>query len=920
MRNICVKKGLVVGIIVLFLLIGIYPSTATNTVKKTSNPINNGNTLYVGGSGPNNYSKIQAAIDFASNGDTIFVYDDSAPYYENLWIEKSIYLIGENKYTTQINGSGIDTKSVVAILADNVTVKGFNIENSGASPVVTDSGIIAIDSHNHIFEDNLITFNKYGICLWSSRGSTVTNNIIIRNTKQGGYGIISFESKNTNISHNLISISRYLIGLAGTKNDIIYKNKIIDSTTHSGIWAQFCDYITINQNNISNNRNRGIDLYDCDNCNISWNYIFNNGENDTTQGDDGICIRVSSHYNVVWRNFIGKHWDYGLLIPYECNYTLVVYNDFVDNNIGVGVGSKYWKSCGNKFYHNNFINNTKNAKAGKISQNFWDDSYPSGGNYWDDYTGEDNDGDGIGDIPYNISGKNDQDLYPLINKWGENPPYAYFIYRGEDLTFTFDASISVDRDGTITMYEWDFGDSTTGTGEIIEHTYTSEDDYTVTLTITDDDGKKHSTTRKVFKDNSPPKTPPKPSGVNLVIPFVSESYSTSTTDPDGGMVQYRFDWDADGIHDYSSFSSLFPSGTWYTTSHWWESVGTYVIKVQACDEHGFASDWSPGLTVVVNNPPREPLNPQPNDGATDVDVDADISWRCSDPDGDELSYDVYFGDSSPPPKVASDLPEKTYNPGTMNFSTKYYWQIVAKDEHLAKTEGPIWRFTTSSEPNDPPYIPSSPIPEDGATDVDVETILSWTGGDPNENDTVFYDVYLEADDYTPDVKVAEDIDETMFDPGRLKYGTIYYWQVVSRDNHYAITEGPVWSFTTEENTPPDAPHIDGPTNGRPDKPYNYSFVTIDPDGDDVYYFVDWGDSSVTWWIGPYDSGEEITISNIWREQGTYTIRAKAKDLDGAESGWGELVVTIPRYKILSNSLLLWFLEQFPILKQLLFSL
>jgi len=84
--------------------------------------------LYVGGSGANNYTSIQEAIDDAMPGDTIFVYDDSSPYYENLTIDKSIKLIGENRKTTIVDGEG--AKNVIRIIANNVSISNFSIRNS----------------------------------------------------------------------------------------------------------------------------------------------------------------------------------------------------------------------------------------------------------------------------------------------------------------------------------------------------------------------------------------------------------------------------------------------------------------------------------------------------------------------------------------------------------------------------------------------------------------------------------------------------------------------------------------------------------------------------------------------------------------------------------------------------------------------
>jgi len=66
-----------------------------------------------------------------------------------------------------------------------------------------------------------------------------------------------------------------------------------------------------------------------------------------------------------------------------------------------------------------------------------------------------------------------------------------------------------------------------------------------------------------------------------------------------------------------------------------------------------------------------------------------------------------------------------------------------------------------------------------------------------------------------------------------------------------------------------------------------------PDDHDVYYYIEWGDDEIEDWIGPYESGEEVTISHTWAEQGAFTIRAKAKDIYDAESDWGTLEVEMP---------------------------
>ncbi|MCK5260952.1 MAG: immune inhibitor A [Thermoplasmatales archaeon] len=114
-----------------------------------------------------------------------------------------------------------------------------------------------------------------------------------------------------------------------------------------------------------------------------------------------------------------------------------------------------------------------------------------------------------------------------------------------------------------------------------------------------------------------------------------------------------------------------------------------------------------------------------------------------------------------------------------------------------------------------------------------------------------------------------------------------------------------------ENDPPNIPNITGPTSGNIGTAYDYTFVTTDPNGDNISYYIEWGDGSIEEWVGLYVSGEEVILNHTWDEKGPYVIRAKAKDVFDEESNWGTLEVTMPRNKILVNSLFLKFLERFP---------
>lgn len=96
----------------------------------------------------------------------------------------------------------------------------------------------------------------------------------------------------------------------------------------------------------------------------------------------------------------------------------------------------------------------------------------------------------------------------------------------------------------------------------------------------------------------------------------------------------------------------------------------------------------------------------------------------------------------------------------------------------------------------PPYVPSAPTPADGAVDQSIDVNLSWTGGDP-DGDGVTYDVYLKADDPTPDELICDDAPSASCDPGTLSYSTDYYWYVIAQDEHGVTSTGAVWHFATE---------------------------------------------------------------------------------------------------------------------------
>lgn len=150
----------------------------------------------------------------------------------------------------------------------------------------------------------------------------------------------------------------------------------------------------------------------------------------------------------------------------------------------------------------------------------------------------------------------------------------------------------------------------------------------------------------------------------------------------------------------------------------------------------------------------------------------------------------------------------------------------------------------------------------------------------------------------------------------------YGWKITD-ENYWGMPGIPRMYFRTKEyesyipyleihiNEAPAAPTIIGPTSGTAGESYDYTFIAFDPEDEDIYYYIEWGDDTNTGWLGPYESGEQIVITYTWTAQGIYEIRAKAKDIHDVESDWGTLEVTMPVNQQVINPLLQMLLERFP---------
>jgi len=440
---------------------GIYlDKSSNNSIAENSITVNNYAGIRLYWSSYNNVS----GNNITNNLDGIWLSSSSNnTIFENVFTGCGLYVY--DSYGNRVEGNTVNGKplayfedvsdhtiedagQVVLVNCDNMRVENLNLScaSDGVQLWNTNNSIIAnnnitannvdgiglsYSSNNTISGNNITANNWYGILLWYSLNNRVSGNNI---TANGWYGItdgilLDSCSNNSMYGNNITANNENGISLFDSSNNSIVRNNML-TNGNKGIELYNSSDNSIVENNIVANGYAGILLGNSNNNSIVRNNMLANGDegigfvrssdnivvgNNIANSNRGIWLYESSNNGVSGNSIVANSYE-GIWLSGSSNNTISS-NQIANNLFGI-----FLEGSNNSIYHNNFIGNTQHVKIYMSGYaNFWDDGYPSGGNYWSDYTGEDANGDGIGDTPYIIDANN-KDHYPLMNPWTPAPP------------------------------------------------------------------------------------------------------------------------------------------------------------------------------------------------------------------------------------------------------------------------------------------------------------------------------------------------------------------------------------------------------------------------------------------------------------------------------------------------------------------
>ncbi len=613
--------------------------------------------IVVGNDSEADFRSIQEAVNSSFPGDTVIV--GSGNYTENVVVNVSnLTIMSESKNYDVLVESLNESESVFLIKVDNVTISGFNITGDGET-FNSSCGICLENASNCNITGNNVFEKRLGITLVNASYNTISENFLFNDRipldENSGSGISLEEGSGmNNLTGNAIENGYIILGPSSSGN-LIAGNEILNG---GGIVIACCGSDNVVSSNTISNCSSGIDAYD---------QRIDIRDNRITDCHHGIDLSFASGTGISGNTIL--NCSIGISFVEACS-SIELFNNTIISSAECGIFIPDYE--GNERIYNNYFNNTLNVKLGISGGNTWNNSLTSGtnivggpylgGNFWakPDGTGfsqmsEDSDENGIGDLPYNING-NDFDYLPLVSiSSPQDSKFDKIIVQGPagfpEADFSANpksgsAPLSVhftDSSQNATEWDWDFGDEATSTSQNPEHTYTEAGDYTVNLTVTNENGT-DSTAQEIVVDEAPIDDEVLPvADFNAHPRSGNAPLSVHFTDSSQDATEWNWNFgDGDNSIDESP-------------EHIYSTAGNYIVNLTVYNENGTDSKT---LEITVDEAPSDDeTSPVADFNANPTSGYAPLSVHFTDSSQNATEWDWDFGDEA---TSTAKNPEHTY--------------------------------------------------------------------------------------------------------------------------------------------------------------------------------------------------------------------------------------------------------------------